>query len=167
MAPLVAPPSGGKCGAAVRRQMCYRTPCGLVSLDRQSPAAGDLDVLLRHRQAQYAVVVAGLDALGLDAGDIEAPRVAAVAALAADVIALLVLILVLAVALGANGHRVAVHIDVDVLFLKARQISFQQVKIALVLNIGLIYRRGAMGTATTPATTGATIPAQKIRIIRI
>ena len=36
----------------------------------------------------------------------------------------------------------------------------------IVLNIGLIYRRGAMGTATTPATTGATIPAQKIRIYR-
>ena len=32
----------------------------------------------------------------------------------------------------------------------------------IVLNIGLIYRRGAMGTATTPATT----PAQKIRIYR-
>ena len=32
----------------------------------------------------------------------------------------------------------------------------------IVLNIGLIYRRGAMGTATT----GATIPAQKIRICR-
>jgi hypothetical protein len=32
----------------------------------------------------------------------------------------------------------------------------------IVLNIGLIYRRGAMGTATTPATT----PAQKIRICR-
>ena len=36
----------------------------------------------------------------------------------------------------------------------------------IVLNIGLIYRRGAMGTATTPATTGATITAQKIRIYR-
>ena len=36
-----------------------------ISLDRQSPAAGDLDVLLRQRQAQHAVVVAGLDALGL------------------------------------------------------------------------------------------------------
>jgi hypothetical protein len=36
----------------------------------------------------------------------------------------------------------------------------------IVLNIGLIYRRGAMGTATTPATTPATIPAQKIRIYR-
>ena len=72
----MAPLSGGKCRAALRRQ---------ISLDRQSPAAGDLDVLLRHRQAQHAVVVAGLDALGLDAGDIEAPRVAAVAALAADV----------------------------------------------------------------------------------
>lgn len=36
----------------------------------------------------------------------------------------------------------------------------------IVLNIGLIYRRGAMGTATTPATTGATTPAQKIRIYR-
>ena len=36
----------------------------------------------------------------------------------------------------------------------------------IVLNIGLIYRRGAMGTATTPATTGAAIPAQKIRIYR-
>jgi hypothetical protein len=33
----------------------------------------------------------------------------------------------------------------------------------IVLNIGLIYRRGAMGTATTPATT----PAQKIRIYNI
>lgn len=32
----------------------------------------------------------------------------------------------------------------------------------IVLNIGLIYRRGAMGTATTPAT----IPAKKIRIYR-
>ena len=82
--------------------MCYRTPCGLASLDRQSPAAGDLDILLRQRQAQHAVVVAGLNALGLDARDVEAPRVAAVAALAADVIALLVLILVLAVALGAG-----------------------------------------------------------------
>ena len=50
---------------------------------------------------------------------------------------LLVLILVLAVALGTNGHRVAVHIDVDVLFLEARQISFQQVAVALVLNVGL------------------------------
>ena len=27
----------------------------------------------------------------------------------------------------------------------------------IVLNISLIYRRGAMGTATTPATTGATM----------
>ena len=43
----------------------------------------------------------------------------------------------LAVALGANGHRVAVHIDVDVLFLEARQIGFQQIAVALVLNIGL------------------------------
>ena len=36
----------------------------------------------------------------------------------------------------------------------------------IVLNIGLIYRQGATGTATTPATTGATTPAQKIRIYR-
>ena len=36
----------------------------------------------------------------------------------------------------------------------------------IVLNIGLIYQQGATGTATTPATTGATTPAQKIRIYR-
>ena len=36
----------------------------------------------------------------------------------------------------------------------------------IVLNIGLIYRRDATRAATTPATTGATIPAQKIRIYR-
>ena len=135
MTPLVVPPSGGKCGTAVRRQMCYRTPCGLASLDRQSPAAGDLDVLLRQRQAQHAVVVAGLDALGLDAGDIEAPRVAAVAALAADVA--LVLLLVLVPALGLDGQVVAVDVDGDVLLLHAGQIGLEQVMVALVLNVGL------------------------------
>lgn len=36
----------------------------------------------------------------------------------------------------------------------------------IALNIGLIYRQDAMGTAMTPATTGATTPAQKIRIYR-
>lgn len=36
----------------------------------------------------------------------------------------------------------------------------------IVLNIGLIYRRGAMGTATTPATTPATMGAMNIRIYR-
>ena len=36
----------------------------------------------------------------------------------------------------------------------------------IVLNIGLIYRQGAMERATTPATMGATTPAQKIRIYR-
>ena len=55
----------------------------------------------------------------------------------------------LAVALGANGHRVAVHIDVDVLFLEARQISFQQVAVALVLNIGLKLAQPAAPRAVT------------------
>ena len=122
----VAPLSSGKCRTALRRQ---------ISLDRQSPAAGDLDVLLRQRQAQYAVVVAGLDALGLDAGDIEAPRVAAVAALAADVA--LVLLLVLVPALGLDGQVVAVDVDGDVLLLHAGQIGLEQVMVALVLNVGL------------------------------
>lgn len=36
----------------------------------------------------------------------------------------------------------------------------------IVLNIGLIYRQGATERALTPATTGATTPAQKIRIYR-
>lgn len=36
----------------------------------------------------------------------------------------------------------------------------------IVLNIGLIYRLGATGTAMPPATTGAMTPAQKIRIYR-
>lgn len=35
----------------------------------------------------------------------------------------------------------------------------------IVLNIGLIYRQGAMERATTPATMGATTPAQKIKNI--
>ena len=106
-----------------------------ISLDRQSPAAGDLDVLLRQRQAQHAVVVAGLDALGLDAGDIEAPRVVAVAALAADVA--LVLLLVLVPALGLDGQVVAVDVDGNVLLLHAGQIGLEQVMVALVLNVGL------------------------------
>ena len=56
-------------------------------------------------------------------------------------------------------HFILVHSAIEYFIHKEGATMFDA---GIVLNIGLIYRRGAMGTATTPATT----PAQKIRIYR-
>ena len=83
-------------------------------LDGDLPAGRSLGGLLGHLQLQNAAFVAGGDLVGPDAGDIEAPAVSAVGALAADVLVFLLGILVLGVTLRLDSQGVAVQIQVDI-----------------------------------------------------
>ena len=82
---------------------------------------------LAAEKADIAViVVSGADACGIDAGDVEAAAVAAVGALAANVAVLLLLGLGLGQTLGADGQRLTVDVQPDVLLVEARHVGLQQ-----------------------------------------
>ena len=71
--------------------------------------------LLRHFKLQNAVVVGRLHVVGVYAAQVKLTAVRAKGALAADVVVLVVLFFLLCLALGVNGQRVAVDIEMDVL----------------------------------------------------
>lgn len=93
--------------------------------------------LLRHFKLQNAVVVGRLHVVGVYTAQVKLTAVRAKGALAADVVVLVVLFFLLCLALGVNGQRVAVDIEMDVLLVKARQVGLQRVAVAVILDVGL------------------------------
>ena len=79
--------------------------------------------------------------VGIHAGHIELPGICAVRTLHPNDPVFLVLVLCLGVALGTDGQGIAVDIQRNVLLLKSRQISFQQIVVTLVGDIGLEFRQ--------------------------
>ena len=75
--------------------------------------------------------------VGVYAAQVKLTTVRAKGALAADVVVLVVLLFLLCLALGVNGQRVAVDIEMDVLLVKARQVGLQRVAVAVILDVGL------------------------------
>lgn len=96
--------SASKDGRLIRSQCGARCPAGPSSAF----------------QLQNAVVVGRLHVVGVYAAQVKLTAVRAKGALAADVVVLVVLFFLLCLALGVNGQRVAVDIEMDVLLVKAR-----------------------------------------------
>ena len=105
-------------------------------LDLELAAGRDLGRLLRHGQREDAVFVLGLDAVDVDAGDVEAAGEGAVEAFALDEVLLLVLFLLLALVLGADGQAVVLNVDLDVVLVEAGQLRLQLEGVAGVDHVG-------------------------------
>jgi len=84
---------------------------------------------------QNTVHILGLDLVGIHAGDVKASGVGAVGTLHTDHFILLVLFLHLGFALSPDDQSVILNVQSDILLLKAGQVSFQQVVVALVRHI--------------------------------
>lgn len=92
-------------------------------LDLDPAAGGNLFGLLGQAQGQHALVVGGGDLLGVDAGDIETSGEGAGGTFAAQILAFLVLVLLLVVVLCGDGQNIALKLQMNVLPVKARQVS--------------------------------------------
>ena len=99
---------------------------------------------LGQGELQHAVVVLGLDGLGVNAGDIIAAAVGTIGAFHIHNLVLF-LLLHIGVALRTDGKRIAVQLQPDIVLVKAGQVSFQQEVIALVGYIGLEFHK-TLGT---------------------
>ena len=115
---------------AARRDTSRSRSAAADRLPRFRSIDGDPAALRHHRhglgqvQLQDAVVVGGGDPGLVDAGDVKGAAEGAVAALAADVGALVVLLILVLTVLGGDGQDAVLHIQLDVALVKAGELGF-------------------------------------------
>ena len=117
---------------------------------------------LRQRQLQNTVLVRSGDGVFVDAGDIKAAAERAVPAFAADVLALVVFLILVLSVLRGDGQNAILDIQLNVLFVEARQLCLQHVLAVRVADVGAEVRQIYIAVAEEaagaylPFVTGAT-----------